>query len=438
MLNQITEALQKRTDLAGWTVRHVQTCGVQVYAVPQGIESQRAVDGERYIIDVLRNTTTPEGTPAVGSGDVSLLPGDDINHAIDQATLVAGLVANPVHGLPGPAALPEVSLCDEDLKQDASAVMRDVMERMRAAVAMHPNVRLGAAECFGEIRNTHLLNSRGIDVEQEGTEVNIEIVLHSRKGDHESETFDELHRRRVVDLNLETVIEERVQYTLDSLEAGAPASWHGPVVLRDEALAIFLAGDNLNGSVLQSLGSASSKYAGFTAWEVGKSVFRGEVIGDPLTVWANRSLPFGSASDRFDAEGLPAQRLALIHENELAAFAASQRYADYLHIPATGAFGNVELPPGKTSASALLTEPHIEIIQFSWFNPDTITGDFATEIRFGYLVQNGVRTPFKGGQLVGNYMDALANVHWSTETGFFGAYVGPRTARFHELKIAGE
>ena len=123
MLNQIVDALKQRSDLAGWTVRHVQTRGTQVYAVPQGIESQRAVDGERYLIDVLRNTSTAEGSPAMGSGDASLLPGDDINHAIDQATLVAGLVANPVHGLPGPAAFPDIPLCDADLQKDASSVI---------------------------------------------------------------------------------------------------------------------------------------------------------------------------------------------------------------------------------------------------------------------------------------------------------------------------
>jgi hypothetical protein len=127
----------------------------------------------------------------------------------------------------------------------------------------------------------------------------------------------------------------------------------------------------------------------------------------------------------------------LIHENILAAFSASQRYAEYLNIPATGEFGNIELPAGNRPASGLLNEPYVEIVRFSWFNPDRITGDFATEIRFGYLVENGVRKPFKGGQLVGNYMDALANVHWSAETGFFGAYLGPHTARFNDLKISG-
>jgi PmbA protein len=148
-------------------------------------------------------------------------------------------------------------------------------------------------------------------------------------------------------------------------------------------------------------------------------------------------MPFGINSNRFDEEGLPAQRVALIRENELVAFAANQRYADYLNLSATGAFGAVELPPGKVASSTLLAEPYVEIIQFSWFNPDPITGDFATEIRLGYLVQNGIRKPFRGGQLVGNYLDALADIRWSAETGFFGNYLGPHTARFSDLKIVG-
>jgi PmbA protein len=436
-LNRIVDALQKRTDLAGWTVHHIQNRDAQVYLVPQGIESQRAVNGERYVIDVLRNTSTADGSPAMGSGNASLLPGDDIEHAIDQASLVAGLVSNPVYGLPEPSALPDVELCDGRLQDDATDVMREVMGSMQASAATYPQVRLTAAEAFGDIRHTHLVNSRGIDAEQEDTEVNVEFVLHARKGDRDSETFHAITRRRAADLDIETVMENQARYALDLLEADAPASWQGPVVLRGDALTNFLAGDNLNGSVIQTLSSAAAKYAQFSPWEAGKSVFHGEVKGDPLTIWANRTMPYGVGSNRFDGEGLPAQRIELIRNNELVTFAANQRYAEYLKIPATGEFGNIELPAGGTPASALLAEPHIEIIQFSWFNPDTITGDFATEIRFGYLVENGARKPFKGGQLVGNYMDALANVRWSAETGFFGGYMGPHTARFNELTISG-
>ena len=437
MLNKIIDALKKRTDLTGWTVRHIQTRESQVYLVPKGIESQRSVNGERYLIDVLRSGLAPDGSPTVGNGNASLLPGGDIEHAIDQAALVAGLVSNPVYGLPEPSPLPDVELSDGTLKADASGVMHDLMEHMQEYAARNPKARLTAAEAFGQVRTTRLVNSRGIDVEQEETHVEIEFVLHAQKGDRDSETFHSMTRRRLADLDLETIMANQGRYTLDLLEADAPASWQGPVVLRGDALTIFMAGDNLNGSVIQTLGSAAAKYAQFSPWEVGKPVFRGEVKGDALTVWANRAMPFGVGSDRFDAEGLPAQRVELIHENTLSTFFANQRYSEYLKLPATGEFGNIELPPGKTPAAELLKEPYVEIVQFSWFNPDPITGDFATEIRFGYRVENGVRTPVKGGQLVGNYMDALADVRWSAETGFFGGYLGPHTARFNDLKISG-
>ena len=436
MFARITEALKKREDLAGWTARHIRTSGAQMYAIPQGIESQRAVDGERYLVEVVRNTSASDGSPAVGGGNASLLAGEDIEAAIDQATLVAGLVANPVHGIPGPAVFPDVVLCDEKLQKDASTAMLDVMDRMRSAVSQHPNVRLSAAECFGETEHTHLVNSHGIDVEQDSTLVDVEFVLHAQKADRESENLAEMSRRQVADLNIETAVAARARYALDSLEAENPPSWQGPVVLRSETLATFLAGDQLSRGVIQTRASAASKYSGISQWEPGKSVFRTEVQGDPLSVWANRTVPFGTASNRFDAEGLPARRVEVIRENDLVSLVASQRYADYLNVPATGDFGNIELPPGSTPAAALLTEPYVEVVQFSWFFPNAITGDFATEIRFGYLVQNGIRKPFRGGQLIGNYMDALANVRWSAETGLFGAYLGPELARFNALKVA--
>ena len=195
----------------------------------------------------------------------------------------------------------------------------------------------------------------------------------------------------------------------------------------------------MNGGVIQTLASAAAKFSKLTTWEVGQPVLRGEATaGDPLTVWANRRLPYGTHASRFDDEGLPAQRVALIQDDRLLAFTAGQRYADYLGIPPTGAFGDIEVAPGRTPVTELLAEPHVEIVAFSWFNPDEVTGDFACEIRLGYVVDGGRRTPFRGGMLVGNVLAALAGVRWSAETGFYGDYQGPTTARFGKLAVAGE
>ncbi|MDX1377960.1 MAG: metallopeptidase TldD-related protein [Anaerolineales bacterium] len=438
MLKKIIDALNAHRDISAWTVRHITSHGAQVYAVPGQIESQRTVGSERYKIDVLCNTKVIDGSPAVGSGDVTLLPSDDIDSAIDQAALVASLVANPVHSIPGPADFPDVPLADDELKNDADSATKKLMDDIRSTASKNKDVRLTAAECFGDVHTIHLVNSRGIDAEQESTNTSIELVLQTKRGDVETEFFAEKERRRISDIDPKTEIEHQSKFTLDLLEAKAPRSRLGAVVLRNDVLASFMAGTPLAGSVLQFSSAASSKHAKITTWDIGEPVFKDEVKGDPLTVWANRLIPYGTTSNLFDSEGLPAQRVELIKENKLVTFHANQRYAEYLGIPPTGAFGGVELPAGKTEASALIEEPYVEIVQFSWFNPDPVTGDFATEIRLGYLVENGVRTPFKGGQLIGNYMQALADVRWSAEMGFFGHYLGPHTARFNNLKVSGE
>jgi predicted Zn-dependent protease len=438
MLDKIVQALKARSELTGWSVRHLITREAQVYLVGQKMEAQRTVADERYRIEVFRQTTGPDGTPGMGVGEISLLPDGDVQASIDKASLVAGLVCNPMHSLPAPAALPDVPLLDEALKKDSLGTLKQATDDMLAAASRHNDVRLTSAEGFAELNTIHHVNSRGVDAEQEMTSVNLEFVLQSKQGDKEVETFREFGRRRAADLNIEAEVERNARFTLDLMQAGPPPNWQGPVVLRDNALVTFVAGDHLTAGVLQSKGSASQKYAKVSAWEIGQSVFRGEVTGDSLTVWANRYIPFGIASNRFDEEGLPAQRVELIRDNKLVSFVASQRYADYLGLSPTGAFGGVELPAGKWETASLLAETHVEIALFSWFNPDNITGDFATEIRLGYLVENGVRKPFKGGQLIGNYMDALANVRWSRETGTFGHYLGPQTARFGNMKIAGD
>jgi predicted Zn-dependent protease len=435
MLDKIIAELNSRKDLAGWTVRHIRTHGAQVYAVPSGNEAEREVRDEKFRIDVVRNTKATDGSAAMGSGPATLLTGDDIGAAIDEASLKAGMVANPPYGMPGPNAMQEVPLVDQSIKKDASKVCADTMKQIQQGVNF-PDVRLTSAECFAETETTHLVNSKGIDAQEESTRIEIQFVLQSQKGDKNSEMFTAVSRRRASDLDLIKLIPSQAQYTRDLLEPSKPPKWEGAVVLRTGALANFLCGDELAASVVSTLADGGSKYAKVSPWEIGKSVFRGEVKGDPLNLWATRTVPYGNGSDQFDAEGIPAQRVEIVRDNILKTFSCSQKYADYLGNPVTGDFGNTEVAAGKTKAQDLLAEPYVEVVMFSWFNPDPISGDFASEIRLGYLVENGKATPFKGGQLIGNLIDGLADVRWSAETGFFGSYLGPHTARFNGFKVA--
>lgn len=437
MLEKIKKSLQSNPKVKAWIIRQESIHGSQQYELKDRTESIREVESDLYTVDVLCDSEDAEGKPSSGLGTVSILPGGEIESALEKAVLTAQLVHNQPYDFAEPASIPEIELTDKTYLEDPQMEIQKVLDTLKETTAAFPHVRLTAAECFGQEKKTHLVSSKGLDARQAATEIYLQWVYIGGKGDHEVETFAETHRRRIADLNLEEEAAIRAQYTSDLLKAGKPENYTGPIFVQGATLAVMAAGEMLSGSLLQTLSSASLKYSGETPWDIGKSIFTGEVKGDDFNAWANRQLPYGVPSNAFDDEGIPAQRVPLVKDNKLVSFIANQRFASYLDLEPSGDFGSLELPAGTTPAAGLQEGSYVEIAEFSWFNPDPITGNFACEIRLGYQVKDGERVPFKGGMLVGNLLEALADVRWSKETGFYGNYYGPRAARFNNLKVAG-
>lgn len=437
MLEIIKKALNENPAIKAWIIRHETIHGFQQYELKASTESQREINSELFTVDVLCDSKNDEGKSGSGLGRVSLLPGDDISSSLEKAILTAQLVHNEPYDFAEPASIPDIKLADANYLKDPAGKIEGVINTLKETTASFPHVRLTAAECFGQEKTTHLHSSKGIEATQNDTQVYLQWVYIGGTGEDEVETFAEIYRRRIEDLDLEQEATLRAQYTSDLLEADGPPEYTGPIFVQGPTLAVMVAGEMLAGSLIQTLSSASLKYSGETPWEIGKSIFREEVKGDDFNLWANRQLPYGIPSSAFDNEGIPAQRITLIKDNQLAAYIADQRFADYLDLEPSGDFGSIEIPAGSITQSELQARPHIEIAEYSWFNPSPVTGDFACEIRLGYIVEDGKRKPFKGGMLVGNLLDALADMHWSEETGFFGNYLGPRAAIFNNLKVVG-
>jgi predicted Zn-dependent protease len=430
MLEKILGALKARQGIQDWTIRQVANAGVQRYVLPHGVEAVRSVARECFVVDVMRSNPGTDGERTCGLGNATILPGDDFQEAIEQAYGRAALVHNPPYGVPEPAEIPEVPLVDEGLRQDPSGTLRRLEGDLRESVASYEKVQLASAEFFADIVSTRLVNSRGIEAEQEATTVYVEWVMTAEADGRRVESFADLTRRRGEDLQIHQEAERRAGYVADLLIADAPQVYRGPVVVRGSTLASMM-----TSRVLQMLTSAEAKYKQFSPWDVGQPIFGDEAHEGHFTMWANRKLPYGTNSNRFDREGIPADRVLIIEDGVLKAFTASQRFAEYLELPATGVFGNVELAPGDTATEELLDPPHVEIASFSWFFPDILRGEFASEVRLGYVVDGHGHRPFRGGMLVGNLLKALANAKWSTETGFYGDYFGPIAVRFQDLTL---
>ncbi|MBC7224816.1 MAG: hypothetical protein H5T59_11180 [Anaerolineae bacterium] len=429
--------VQGHGDVHDWSVRTVHRQSHELYLVREEVESRRTVETERAVVVVHRDLPEPEGRPQRGFSSFTLLPEDSASAArakLEEALFAAELASNPPYTLPGPAPYPQVQVWDPDLVERPPEVVEALAGQLLAQLAREPQVEPSSAEFYIHLTETRLSNSQGVEARARDAELFVELVVLSGDGHDESEYYAALRRRALRDLDLPAEVARYAARARDSLGVGPPPTRRGPVVVSGQALVDLLV-------YLRHASSGAMKYQNLTRWELGKPICGDRPLrGEPLTLVADATLPWGVGTAPFDEDGVPGQRTTLVEGGVCRQFWADYRYAQYLGLPATGSFGNLCIPAGATPLADLLAgeEPVFHIVAFASMDPDPITGEFVGEIRLGYDVRKGSARPFKGGALSGTMEDTLAQVWFSREVAFLGHYLGPEAARFGELAVGGD
>jgi len=440
MLQQVVRALRKQDGVDDWLVRHILKTSTQYYVIGLQPENRRKVDTEQVVVTVMNDHAPAKGGEGRmrGEAEVTLLP-TDLQHLpqkLSQAVFMATLTDNPPYDLAGPAEYQEVGLADPEMQAAPRQVAERLVQQLTEALTEEQDVRLSSAEVFVEESQIAIQNSRGVHGDKVETEMLLDFVLLASGQEDEMESHIAVKRRRAADLDVPALARRQARYARDAIAASTPRTGTFPVVVSDNALVELLMSEGYSPLILRS--SARLKYQRMTTWEIGESILPGESSGDPFIMYSNALLPFGTHSSSFDGEGLPGQRTLIIDNGILSRFWARQRYAQYLQVPATGSFGNMEISAGSVPFASLLDNgPLYHIVAFSAMSPDPITGDFVGEIRLGYEIDKGQTRPIRGGSISGNLFAALAMARLSQETIFLGDYLGPRAIRFPEVTVAG-
>jgi PmbA protein len=429
LANALKKALIGNKDVSGWTLRAIETRSRELYMTRLEEESQRQIHGQK----VEAALYTQEGD-RMGSSTVTLAPGEekDARDRVEAAVLVASSAAIAPFTLPGPSQIPDVPLIDEKVRDQPAKTLKELRAEMRSAVDSERNISLASAEFFLHAERERLENSEGLTANRSGTRVAVEVVFlgHDPEGG-EAEKQDLRRRRRVEDLKLGSWVRELAAHARDAARAEPGRSWEGTVILPADTLEGFLR------PVIQQ-SSAESAYRKDPSLLLDEPVYRGQVAGEQLLLGTDPTLPYGTRSNRCDEDGVRAQPTTLIEEGVLRRRWAELRFGHYLGVPATGRFANLIVGTGTRYERDMRDESGIlEIVSFSSLNPDPTTGDFASEVRFGYLSQGMARIPIRGGLLTGNVFEALANCQYSRETSFVGNGRVPAAVRIEGLRLAG-
>ncbi len=440
MLQNIIDILEHDERLSGWQVREARRKSEQWFLNKDGMEAKRRVESLTWEIEILVTRRVKRKEASVSVTGSARFVVDEASIAglpkhLEDALAAANLVENEAYAMTQVGgAVPRVELLDPEIVKDAGAVLEAASEQLRIAVVGQAGIRLAAAEFFVDQTRSFYLNSQGVEAVQESGLLSGECVLLAGGPQGESEVFRAFKRRRLVDCSLATMVAEAADKSRRRLSAGLPKTGTFDVVFSGEALDHFFAW-------VLNQASGASAYNRMTQAVVGSKLIETAPDATPLNLWHNACLPWAVGSYRVDASGTPACRRLLIEKGALKQRWMNDRYAQYLKAAATGELGTIEVEAGTFEVADLLRpesdRPLYHLTDFSYFEPNGMTGEFSGEIRFGEEISKHGTVAVKGGSVSGLSAHALAGARFSALLDTRERYSGPAYIRCQGLTLAG-
>lgn len=440
-IHSIIDVLEQDERLSGWQVREVSKRSNQYFLNKSQEEGRRRVETVSYEVEILltRKVKADKDMKWVtGNARFNIDPADfgRFGKHLDVALASADLVQNEMYTMTEVAGLmPQVSLSDPLIEKDGDGQALAGAEELRTAAAKEKGVRLVAAEFFAESFRTRYFNSQGVNCLFESSLYSGEYCLLAQGAKGETEVFNAFKRRRLQDCGLAALVAESAEKSRLRTTARLPKTGSFDVAFTGEALDHFFAW-------FTTQASGAAKYNRMTQVEPGQMLAEPKAGATPLTLWHNALIPWAVGSYKVDPSGTPGGKKLLIESGKLKARVANARYAQYLKLQPTGELGNIEVEPGRESSADLLKpadgRPLYVLSDFSYFEPNGMTGEFSSEIRFGLEKSAGGTQVVSGGSISGLSATAISGARFSSEREQRERYLGPKVIRCENLTFAGE
>ncbi len=432
-----TKAILKQKQISQWRIIQKISQKNNIYLTKEGA-IENITKGQRTDVNL---TVYKKQGNSIGDSTVSLISDDPeyISKKIDEAVFTASLVKNPIFNLADEEKIiKKVKLFDKNLRLDEKQLLK-ITDALKRETAKIKNTKLVQAELLTNINNVKLITSKGINHNIQSTDIFFEATFIAYKGKHEQEHVVMKNFRRLKDIKPQQIAKKYASYAHDVLNSTRTKHFSGPVLLSNDAIQEFF-NPELDVCPLITHASARLKYMGVARYQLNKPIIE-KMTGDKITIINNPLIDYNIASQQFDEDGIPAKKTILIKDNIFKSHFANKRYADYLNIKPTGPLGVIEVKPGSKSIKQLYKSskerPILEIVAFSSYSPEGLSGNFTVEIRLGYLYKGKQRIPIKGGMFTGNIFELIKHMHLSKEIAEFSGYKGPRVIRFEQAVVSG-
>ena len=410
-----------------WEISDIKTRGWEFYFIGHRLDQNRARDVEHIRLKVFK--CSEDGT-SMGFASAEISPTetpDGIEKTVRDLVYQASLVRNKPYSLNKPLACEPVRIETSSLDEEASSFI-DTLK----SISETDTEFINSYEIFVNSNRRRSLNSEGIDIEDNYNTSTLDLVVNARKGGHEIELYRLYEFGKCDPDQLRTDIEQLLKYGRDRLIAGPTPNLgeHSSIVLSTDAvLPVFTSFlDNLNAAFL---------VRGFSSFQIGKPLSE-SFRGDRITLRSVRELEGSPSNFACDEEGAPVLDAILMENGTPRKFIGGRMFSQYLGLEDSFSVTNWSVSGGSCDHESIRSGEFLEVVEFSDFQVDSITGDIFGEIRLAYYHdKEGNITPVSGGSVSGSMLDNISCMYMTRETRRYANAEVPAAIRLDNVTITG-
>ena len=409
-----------------WEIQDTKTRSWEFYFIGHKLDQNRAKDVEHIDLKVYKLSEDGQSL-GIASAEVSPTDSEEtITKTAANLVYQASLVKNKPYRLNQPEQAEPQAVEQKPLDEEAKNFIKTML-----GIEETSTEYLNSFEIFVNQNEQRLITSEGIDITQSYPTSMLDLVVNARKEEHEIELYRLYKLGSCEPEQIKRDVEELLRFGKDRLLAvRTPQLEHTPVVLStDAALAVY--------EYFLSNLDAAFLVRGMSSYEIGKPIAE-DIKGDRITIKTAVTLPGSPCNFTYDEEGAVIRDEVLMEGSVPKKFVGSRKFSQYIGLEDSFIVSNWCVSGGEKSAAELRKGKFLEIVEFSDFQVDSMTGDIFGEIRLAYYHDGeGTVTPVSGGSVSGNMLDNIAHMQMSRETRRYANAEIPSVTRLENVVIAG-
>lgn len=434
MIELLKNLLAQNKDIRNWRIIKREIQSQELFLIRKNVDMNRAKSVTYFdltiYVDVLEGESKYMGQ--FTSKLSASMSRDEIEKQIADTLFAASFTKNRLFELYKPNSQAD----DAGFKKEGFTKneYEEWLPTIKEAVYLYDmeiNGGINSCEIFTNHINKQIVTSNGVDATFEYFTVDLEVITDWKENGEDIELFDLTSFSNFNKSELSLKVKDMIMESKERVFAKkSPQLENINGILSSSAVKDFF-------EYFMVKSNAQNIYEKVSDYTVGYKIQESDSKCDKLTISLQPDMENSSKSFPFDNDGVPLKEHLLIENGELKMIHGSHQYTSYLSSPTTGTIHNMKVNCGTTWVDEMKKEPYYEMMSFSAFQMDSLTGDFGGEMRLAKYFDGKNMEYVTGGTLSINIKDIMNSIVFSKESVQYDSYIGPKYILFKNIPITG-